>query len=252
MTVSSTHPAAGRAPAAADDSIFTTVLVGIDEGPESLDAAAQARALCAYGGRLVLLGVAETYLAAQAGPIAPLAEEHLLAGAEAALERARSLVEADEVRVATGRFLPELRAACAATGTTLVAVGAPRHGRLSAFLFGRREVEIVHDPPCAVLAARPGWGVSGPERVVFAVGGPPVGFRAERAARALGARLGRPAVPVAGPADAVAGEATERDLVVVGARTPHRHHWRGSVAERVAGSAPCSVLVVPVGGEDAA
>ncbi len=249
MAVSRTHPAAGRA-AAANDSIFTTILVGIDEGRESLDAAAQARALCAPGGRLVLLGVAETYLAAQAGPIAPLAEEHLLAGAQAALEHAQYLVEADEVRVAKGRFLPELRAACAATGTTLVAVGAPRHGRLSAFLFGGRDVEIVHDPPCAVLVAHPGWGASGPERVVFADGGPSEGRCVERVARALAARLGRPAVAVEGPAEAAAGEVTERDLVVVGSRTPHGRHWRGSVAERVASSALCSVLVVPFGGED--
>lgn len=233
---------------AAGNSTFATVLVGIDEGAECLDAARQARAVCAPGGRLVLLAVAETYLAAQAGPIAPVAEEHLLAAVQGALERARSLVEADEARVAVGRFLPALRAACASTGATLVALGAPRRGRLAAFLFGGRDLDIVHDPPCAVLVAHPGWGRSGPERVVVPGGDDPEALLAGRVAAALGARLGREVV-VVGRADAVAAEATECDLVVVGARVPHDRHWRGSAAEGVVVSAPCSVLVAPLRGE---
>ena len=57
--------------------LFDRVLVGIDETPESLVAAAQARTLCAPGGHLALLAVAETYLAAQAGMAAPGAGDHV-------------------------------------------------------------------------------------------------------------------------------------------------------------------------------
>src|SRR5215207_492195 len=93
---------------APDDPIFGSVLVGLDETLESLVAAAQAGVLRAPGGELVLLAVAERYLAAHAGMGAPHAEDDLVAGVESELERARALVEADTTLVTAGRLVDQL------------------------------------------------------------------------------------------------------------------------------------------------
>jgi len=251
-------PVPGRT--AGRDHVFEHVLVGIDETPESLVAAAQGRVLCAPGGRMVLVAVAERYLAAHAGFAAPDAEDDLVAGTTSAvLERARELVDADESRLASGRLVDVLRAECRRGGASLVAVGARPHRRLSAATFGGHDVEFLHDASCAVLIARPGWGPSRPARIVVGVEGSPESHAVETIARALAARLGCEIVPVVSlqevdlstlraergdglldPRDlvhAVAAAATGSALVVVG---------RGSgVAERIAYSVGCSVLVVP-------
>ena len=86
------HEAApGPAAAAEGEAVFRRVLVGIDETPESLVAAAQAAVLRTPGGRLVLVAVAERYLAAHAGMAAVDAEDRLTAAASEDLERARAL-----------------------------------------------------------------------------------------------------------------------------------------------------------------
>lgn len=243
----------------ASDPIFGRVLVGVDDTPESVVAAAQARALMPAGGHLAVVAVAETYFAAHAGAAAVFAEGGLETETAQVLEQARQLAEPDEQRFTGGRLVDVLQAECKRSGATLVAVGARPHRRLSAAVFGGHEVELLHGAACALLIARPGWGPSKPSRVVVGVDGSEASQAAESVARALAARLGCAIVPVvplgARPGvevlrqeredavvapgelvEAVAHAADERTLVVAG---------KGHGAERIAYATRCSVLVVP-------
>lgn len=246
---------------------FDDVVVGIDETFESLVAAVQARVLRTPAGRLVLLAVAETYLAAHAGAAGLRAADDLVADTSTELERARALVEPDDARLTSGRLVERLCAECGRDSTSLVAVGVRPHRRLTALTFGGHEVEALHDVPCSVLVARPGWGPSKPDRIVVGVGASPEARAAEAVARSLAARLGCQIVPVVGVgdnvdvaileaerddavldprglADAVVGASSKSGLVVVGRGRASDHRWGGSVVERVVYHASCSVLVV--------
>jgi nucleotide-binding universal stress UspA family protein len=252
-----------RLPAA--DAIFEHVLVGVDETPESLVAVAQAGLLRAPGGRLVLVAVSERHLAVHAGLGAATAEDHLLAGATAELALAKELVDTDDDRVTAGDMVRMLRAECKSRGATLIAVGMRPRRRLSALTFGGHDVEALHDAPCPVLIARPGWGPHKPGRIVVGVDGSSEARAAEDVARRLGGRLGCDVVPVVGlggelPAgvlreerddalldprplvDAVVAASRESSLVVVG--RPDRGRRGQSLVERIVYSTRCSVLVV--------
>jgi nucleotide-binding universal stress UspA family protein len=253
--------------AAGSDAVFSDIVVGIDQTRESLVAAAQAGVLRAPGGRLALLAVAERYLAAQAGLDAPHADQQVVAETSTELARARELVDADDAILASGRLVDHLRAACTRRPVSLIAIGVRPHRRLAALTFGGHDVDALHDSPCSVLIARPGWGPAKPQRIVVAVDGSPEAWAAEATARSLAARLEREVVPVVGLAgdidlallraereeavldpgrliDAIADAATRSSLVVVGRARQQAHRWGGGLVERVVYSARCSVLVV--------
>jgi nucleotide-binding universal stress UspA family protein len=242
---------------------FTEVVVGIDETPESLVAAAQAEALRADDAHVVLVAAAERYLAAHAGLAATHAGDAVVAGTLDELERAKALVETNETVVGTGRLVDLLLAQCSRRESTLVAVGARPHRRLAAAVFGGHDVDALHDASCSVLIARPGWGPVRPERIVVAVDGTPESQAAETLARDLGKRLGCDVFPVIslqdhadpellraerkdallepGPlAEAVVAACTPGTLAVVG-RGDQRSR---RIAERIVWAARCSVLVV--------
>ena len=259
-------PTAPLAPAPpAPDPIFGRVLVGVDDTPESVVAAAQARALLPADGHLALLAVAETYFAAHAGAAARFAEGGLETQTADVLEQACELAEPDVWRFTAGRLVDALRAEARRSEATLVAVGSRPHRRLSAAVFGGHEVELLHGASSALLVARPGWGPAKPSRVVVGVDGSETSQAAESVGRALAARLGCAIVPVVPLAarpgvdvlrleredavvtpgelvDAVAREADERTLVVVG---------RAPDAERIVYATRCSVLVVATEAGDA-
>jgi len=249
----------------APDPLFGRVLVGVDDTPESVVAAAQARALTPADGHLAVVAVAETYFAAQAGAAARFAEGGVETETADVLEQACELAEPDERRFTAGRLVDVLRAECRRSNATLVAVGARPQRRLSAAVFGGHEVELLHGASCALLVARPGWGPAKPSRVVVGVDGSETSQAAESVGRALSARLGCAIVPVVALAarpgaevlrleredavvapgelvDAVARAADERTLVVAG---------RGHDAERIVYATRCSVLVLPTEAGDA-
>jgi nucleotide-binding universal stress UspA family protein len=262
------------AAAATEPQLFDNVVVGIDETPESLVGAAQAGVLRAPGGRLVLVAVAERYLAALAGMAAPHAEDELLAGTLADLERAKELVDADDTIVASGHLVDLLCRECARNGAGLVVVGVRPHRRLAARTFGGHEADALRNASCSVLVARPGWGPSKPERILIGVDGSPQSLRAEAVARSLGERLGCDVLPVVGLedavdpavlrvergdallatgplADAVVGASTQESLIVVG-RTAAHDRREDRTVERIVYAARCSVLVVQHGPNAAA
>jgi nucleotide-binding universal stress UspA family protein len=248
--------------------VFDRILVEIDETPESLAAAAQAKCLCAPGCQLELLAVAERAAAAHAGAAATFAADSLTEATAAALEHARSLLEPTSARLVVGNARQTLLAEARATGATLVVVGTHRHSRFTARLFGTVDAAVLRDAPCSVLLARPGWGASKPKEILVGLDGSAASELAERVARSLASRLDvdlQPVIALGGkpldeavfdPAhadalldprdpvaalDAVAGEC---DLLVIGHRGAHGRHALGSVGERIAFAAHSSVLVV--------
>jgi nucleotide-binding universal stress UspA family protein len=255
------------AAAAGHEAIFSQIVVGIDDTPESLIAAAQAGVLRAPEGTLVLLGVAERYLAAHAGAAALDADDKVTADTREALESAKELADADEALLMSGRLIDLLRGECGRRGTTLVAVGARPHRRVAALTFGGHDIEALHDLECSVLIARPGWGPAKPEKVVVGIDGSAESRRAEAAARGLARRIGCAIVPVIGlddhvdhavlreerddavlapghVLDAVVAVATTGSLVVAGRGRARGRRWGGDAAEKLVYSARCSVLVV--------
>jgi nucleotide-binding universal stress UspA family protein len=249
------------------ETIFENVLVGIDETHESVVAAAQAGVLRAPGGRLALVAVAEKHLATHAGLAAAHAEDAVQAGTAAELAHARELVDADDAVVASGRLVDVLCRECTSRRATLLAVGVRPHRRLAALTFGGHDIDALHDAPCSVLIARPGWGPVKPERIIVGVDGSPGSQVAEAIARSLASRLGCEIVPVVGLGDdvdavtlraeredalldprslldAVVAASSTRSLVVVGRGDEHGRRWGGDLAERMVYAARCSVLVV--------
>lgn len=244
---------------------FAHVVIGVDETPESLVAAAQAEALRADDAHVVLVAAAERHLATHAGLSAAHADDALVAGMLDELERAKAIVDTDDTVVGAGRLVDLLVQVCSRRDATLIAIGARPHGRLSAAVFGGHEVDALRRARCSLLIARPGWGPAKPDRIVVAVDGTPESRAAEGIARSLGSRLGCAVFPVIslddhvdpellraerkdallepGPlADAVVAACTPATLAVVGRSRPHGR--RANVAERIVWSARCSVLVV--------
>jgi nucleotide-binding universal stress UspA family protein len=253
-----------RATAGPGDTIFGHVLVGVDTTPESIVAAAQARCVCAPGGTLEVLAIAETHLAAHAGFSAPHAADQLVAATHAELESVRELVKPDSFRLVTGSIAETLVAEAKLRSATLVVLGAARHRRLTARLFGGPDMPLLREAPCSVLVARPGWGGRRPRRILLGVDGSPEATAAEEAARALAARFECELTPVialgggpienarlgAGRDDALLDPRTvfealstapEDSLVVIGSSAEDRP---SGVCTHVAHEARCSVLVV--------
>jgi len=264
----------GDAPAAGREGVFERVLVGIDSTDESLVAAAQAGVLRAPAGSIVLLAAVERHLAAQAGLLATQAADDLAASASTELDRARELVDAEDVVLASGSLVKLLRSRCERSHVTLIAVGVRPHRRLGALTFGGHDAEALHDLDCSVLIARPGWGPAKPQRIVVGVDGSHESLTAEHVARALARRLGCDVVPVIGLGedvdlqllrrerdhallhpgslvDGVVAASSPRSLVVVGRARQLRggRRWGGGLAARAVYAAKCSVLGLADGGE---
>jgi nucleotide-binding universal stress UspA family protein len=261
------HPTDPR-PTGVDSALFARVICGVDESPESLAAAKQAR-LLAGDGELTLIATADVAKAAHAGfQAAPIAQQ-IADTAEYALRRACATVEAERKRLVRGRPEAVLLHAIAASQSELVAVGATLHGRISEVVVGTVASTVLRNARCSVLLARtPPSDDSWPERIVLGVDGSAPSERAavvaaalarrhEAALHVLTATAGKPTdlehirhrypdveVDPRPPADALVSAAGRSDLLVVGRRGLHGWRALGSVSERVAHRAPSSVLVV--------
>ena len=151
---------------------------------------------------------------------------------------------------------------------TLVALGDHGNSRSVGILLGTTATTLLHEAPCSVLLARPPADQSGfPSSIVVGIDGSSTALLAFEAARELGERLGVPVrvlvasggkpVHIDGlrsvpglewddrkPLDALLDASANTDLLVVGSRGLHGYAALGSVSERVAHRAACSVLVV--------
>ena len=254
--------------------MFKRIVVGVDGSPPGFDALAQARRLLAPGGRLVAVTAVNPEIAVHAGFDASRIAAQLWAEAGEAREQAeRTFADLPhaEARLVRGRPIPVLLAAVADERADLLAVGTHGGTRAAGIVFGSVATAMLHDAPCAVLVARPAAEPEAfPRAIALGYDGSATALEAAAVADGLGEQL---AVPVRKllatggkpltldrlpwlqglesderhPVDALLAAAREADLLVVGSRGLHGLAALGSVSERAAHRAPCSVLVVRPG-----
>lgn len=250
-------------------SVFKRVLTGADGSEPGYEACRQAARLRTPDGRLEVLTAVYLAEAALAGWSATQMAADLEAEGSATLSRAQELVGEDaSTRLVTRPPLQALLRAAERGDATLVAVGTHGRSRLSEIMIGGVAGGILHQAPCSVLIARPPAAAPFPQAVLVGIDGSPEAdaalataeYLAERfdarlrivaAERGKGVnlahvRLRTPFLEVIDerPVDALVAASEKADLVVLGSRGLHGIRALGSVSERVAHDAHCSVLVV--------
>jgi nucleotide-binding universal stress UspA family protein len=241
--------------------MFARVVCGVDGSAESLEAVRQADVVLEPAGRLVLVAVVDLSdtIHFQIAPTAVHAARRALERADEldraaleVLERARGAVrrttDVASVEVA-GPPATCLLEQVTTEDAGLVAVGTHGLGRMAGIALGSVATRMLHRAACSVLVARrPPAGDWGPRAILVGVDGSPAADAALDAGRTLASRLGATveALTIAGGrvAHGLVEAAAAADLLVVGSRGTHGARSLGSVSERVAHEAPCSVLVV--------
>jgi nucleotide-binding universal stress UspA family protein len=231
-------------------SIFGRVLVGIDESPESLEAARQAATLAS--GPVTLLAVYDLSHSVVGGAMPP-APAHLEEGpvrerAEESLRYAREEITpfVPAARIAQGRAWEALLAEIDREHHTLVVVGSHGAGRAKGIVIGSTATELVHKAPCSVLVARKPLKAF-PSSIVVGVDGSKEAAVADAVAQNLAERFSASLERhenIPDPVGTLVAAGLDADLLVVGSRGLHGIKALGSVSERVAHQAGCSVLVV--------
>jgi nucleotide-binding universal stress UspA family protein len=243
---------------ASTPAVFERILTGYDGTERSAAAVRQAALLRPGSGRVLSVAVCDR----RWWPL-PEQARHMLAGLERSLGRPAWL----ETRVVEGSAAATLGQLADRLKATLLAVGAPRGGRLRSLVAADVATALLHQAPCSVLVARPRPGRR-PATVVVGVDGSEHAFEALAVARALAGVLEAPLRPLVAGESAVApgpellalaseaefdlrpavetlvGAVGPDDLLVVGSRGLSGVPALGSVSERVAHDACCSVLVV--------
>ncbi|HEU6444578.1 MAG TPA: universal stress protein [Gaiellaceae bacterium] len=248
---------------------------GIDGSPEAAAAASQAARLIGDRGQLVLLAAADPWTSVtRANGDLAVARSRVRAEARDALLDV--LLELDsplepETKIIEARpqdmLLDEIRQ----SGPDIVALGFHGAGRARGYIVGSVATLLLHEAPCSVLLARPAAEPSSrPRRIVVGVDGSPHSRIALAHARAIGRTLGADVqaltasrgrrldleaahgsttevpheVDTRDPVAALIDASRTCDLLVVGSRGLTGLATLGSVSERVAHRAACSVLVV--------
>jgi nucleotide-binding universal stress UspA family protein len=261
---------------------FERIVCGIDLNEASVDAARQALRLAPPGSSILLVTVLEPPIVMDAGAIAgewetqgydPEIFEALEESARENLERARTTLRGAtvETRIETGTVARTLVGAAEEAGASLIALGVREEHRLLGILGGSVSHWLLHHAPCSVLVARPaGEPDSFPRSIVVGTDGSEPAARAVALASELASRLGvglravvaepgkrghgeaaRRQLEAAGVTDLAEDErgpvealaSVEADLIVVGSRGHTGLRALGSVSERVAHQARCSVLI---------
>jgi nucleotide-binding universal stress UspA family protein len=276
MNIASSTPPAE--PSAGRRAAFAAVLCGVDGSLTSLEAARQAAMLCAPDGSLRLVAVTwETGMS----PIARTAVSRWRADRALSEARATALDLGVDPRVREAAaedpapYLIEQAAGCG-----LLAVGVHGRSRAGGIALGSTATALLHESPLAVLVARRPPADEFGQSVLVAVDGTPSCLAAATVAgRIAVACRGRVAIvsapghdeptryvlaeaahrlrdatgrdPVildetgaAHRAVAAAARAVGASLVVTGSRGLKGVQALHSVSERIAHTAPCSVLVV--------
>lgn len=258
--------------------IFARVVCGVDGTDESREAVGQVARLAPETSRVTLCSVWNTGASVAVGWSPPISRtasfprEELQAAVDATRPLLPSALVVDTA-VVEGPPGPMLLAEIGRREATLVAVGSHDHRRLSGILLGSVATQLLHDAPCSVLMARTPKADVFPGTVMVAADGSAESARAIEAAFAIAHRLGAELEAVVatggGPVDVGAvrkaldraggGDVPLRedgrapvealtslgpDLLVIGSRGLQGLRSLGSVSERVAHEAECSVLVV--------
>lgn len=237
--------------------IFERIVCGVDGSPAGFEALRQAVLLRSDGARILVVTACETAAGGRTG----------IAARDAARELIRDVPLA-EARVVEGGPVPAIMEALERESATLLAVGTHGGGHVAGMLLGGVATSMLQQAPCSVLVARgadeTAWspasivvGMDGSrEALVSAVIAAELGDRFGATVRTIaaqgGPRVERPILReidelhwVAGhPVGALVDASREADLVIVGSRGLRAFEALGSVSERVAHQAHCSVLVV--------
>lgn len=247
--------------------LFQRIVAGIDGTPSALHACVLANRLRAPSGYLLAVAVAETPYVVHTGLGAPEVSERLRADAVAA--RDAVLRELDDPRVdaqvVEGRADEQLLRVIAERRADLVGVGRGALSRAAGIVLGSVTTRLIHDAPCSVLVTR-GVGPADrfPRRILVGLDGSEHAAEAAAVAqlladqrdatvRRIAATSGKPLsdwsavdaeLDPRSPVDALVEESARCDLMIVGSRGLHGVASLGSVAERVAHAAECSVLIV--------
>jgi nucleotide-binding universal stress UspA family protein len=220
---------------------FASVLCGIDGTGPDVVVARQGALLTRPGGHLELASVA-----AQRASGSGLTLEQ----ARRALRRAAEIAH-DLGPVPVGRVLEAADESAAllaeAEGFEALVVGFHGTGRFSGIVRGSTASAAVHRAPSAVLIARdPSYVPIGP--VLLADDGTEASDEAAKVCAGLAGRFGGriEVITCEHPHRSLPelAEQLQAPLIVMGSRGLHGPRALASVSERVAHSAPCSVLVV--------
>ena len=263
------------------ESAFTNVLCGIDDSRPSAEAARQAALLATPGGSIEFVGVCwtvgegrQSVSSLNAGRVQEALEDAARAAIRAGASATWKILRKPDPAEA---LLEE------AHGHDLAAVGSHAGSRASGIFFGSTASTLVHRADAPVLVARkvPGAKDAFPKRILVASDGSPGSSEAASLAGRIGhangsnvtlvhvsdgetpsmrAELARQTVELletvgqepafcdasGDPHDEISRLAAElgASLVVIGSRGLGGVKALGSVSERVAHDAPCSVLVV--------
>jgi nucleotide-binding universal stress UspA family protein len=276
MTTSAANTASAQAANA-----FSRLVCGVDLSAAGVEATRQAASLVTDDGSLLLVAVAvgePMAVASPAGLGATLArgavDESTRARYRAALadaaREARAAFPQTRTTELEGDPVNGLLRTIGSERATLAVVGSHDYRRLPGVLLGSVATHLLHRAPCSVLITRGPAGRFG--RILVGIDGSPESALALQVARALNARFGGELDTLAGyggsavheldaakrmtptietldePVHALVSRARPADLVVLGSRGLHGLRAIGSVSERVAHRAPCSVLVVRANG----
>ena len=249
-------------------SIFSRILVGIDGSEAGFEACRQIARLAQEDSEIDAVAVVHLGPAFAAELDAAHIPDVLEREGEDKLEQALEILGGRAHKryldgFVTGALLTEL----GRFDATLIALGTHEHRRTTEIIFGGVAGEVLHKAPCSVLIARPRPTETFPRTIVVGHDGSPQADTALTVAHELEHRLGSTVRVITSPAgkhvnqaliheqtDAeVVGQppvvalneaARKADLLVGGSRGLHGLKALGSVSERVAHNASCSVLVV--------
>ena len=262
---------------------FAKILCAVEGSQASTEAARQAVALAAPPSELEVIAVHRTLRAHLLHP-ARLSEEQLREALRRALEMARQAGVSASSQICSGRYTPDVLLA-EGQGHDLTVIGSHGHSRAAGISRGRTATELVHKANRALLVARRSPNAEDfPKKVLLASDGSSGSWEPTRVAielaKAFGSEIAIVHVSdalhfkhrsdldaqVSGIAKAtgrapkmieakgwaaheIVETATQEgsSLVVIGHRGLWGLHAVGSVSERVAHRAPCSVLLVPDG-----
>ena len=252
--------------------VFSRLLVGIDGSEASREAARQAATLAE--GRLTLLGaynIASSLVGGTGlGVPAYYNEDYQRDAATAVVQQTRQEIEVAgaTAKIAKGVVWDVLIDEAERAEDTLIAVGSHGHGRMAGIAMGSVATEVIHKAPCSVLVARR-RSDEFPHRIVVGIDGSPQSLVAYAVAKQLAERFDAELTPVRAhggkqveaqlgdrlvghyredlpdePVTALLAASADADLLIVGSRGLHGVRALGSVSERVAHQAHCSVLIV--------
>ncbi|MFN0155966.1 MAG: universal stress protein [Gaiella sp.] len=250
---------------------FRKVIIGVDPSTAADVAVEAGRRLVEPAGTIALVGVGEIAVVGGLGTMATSVVTPYPGAARERVDRFASSLEGLETRTVAVEGAPTtvLLDAAADAGADLIVVGSHDTGRMAGIVLGSTATAAVHDASCSVLVARGTIADGWPRKVVVGIDGSAESLAALSAARAIAERAGADVVPLLGiegislgdlaiaresvdgleeslapPVKALVEAAEHADLVVVGSRGLKGLKALGSVSERVAHKAPCSVLVV--------